>query len=145
MATSIREKYVDRSHSEFPKFVFCIPQELTYMRGFYENHLLIEAADSYSEHVTWKQIPFRATPMIFDTGYAEGRGFDTTFALCHKIKHPWRYYLLSFDSLESSSSLEINSFFTLFQASNNPIPFLDIFFSFDNSSGDVFLSGLKQL
>ena len=137
--TSIREEYLNLNHPEFPKFVFCIPQELTHLRASYEEQLWIITSNSYDPPESWKSFPFRVTPMIFDMGYMDGSGFDTSFALCHRMNTSWRFLNLWFNQKELGN-LSLN-----FHSSNSIIPFLDIFFSLNPSPNDVFLSSLKRL
>ena len=139
MATSIREKNLNMSDPEFPKFVFCIPQELTYLRALYEEQLWVSTANSYkAPDESWATFPFRVTPMIFDLGYADGSGYDTTFALCHRMNTTWGYFSLQLNLSRSENSTLYSLFF------NDTGPFLDVFFSLNNNAEDVFLSCLMR-
>ena len=137
MSTSIREDYLDITDSEFPKFVFCIPQELTKWRTSYEEQLWISTANYNAPPESWQTYPFRVTPMIFDMGYTDGSGYDTSFALCHRMNMTWKYFSLWLDESKSGNPS------LYFLSSNGTAPFLDVYFSLNPSSEDVFLPILK--
>ena len=122
-------EFVDFGSPEFPKFVFCIPEEMTNLIDDYEGHLKLVSLNEFLPiSISNETVTPRFTPFIIDAGSVDGSGFDSYLALCYKIRKPRSFFAFVSDFANSSLS-----FF------NDSSPFLDVFFSFSNETNDHFL------
>ena len=102
---------LEMNHSEFPKFVFCIPPDYANLTSVYEENLWI-----YAAKITGNTSIIRPkfTPMVLDSGYSDGFGFGTDFAYCFRPDKPLYFYsilLKSIDIANVSCTGERNNYF----------------------------------
>ena len=71
-ATHTEVQFLDQNSSEFPKFVFCIPEKKTHLKELYERQLIFRLSNESTEELrkNWFDVYPKFEPAILDYGFA---------------------------------------------------------------------------